>query len=193
MAVLGALAPHAGSIIGGLASMLGGPKAEEAAKSIVDTATKQFGTSDPEVIRARAAADTALAQQAVAAMQEATKAYEVEVSDRKDARMRDLEIRRIPGSDGVPAGTNTRANVMLIGAFVSLLTVLTGTIYFRASLPDSIIGILQSTVGSLLTVITLAFNFEFGSSRGSSQKSDQIVDMAATAADVAKRAAEVRK
>ncbi len=181
LAILGALAPHAGPIIGGIAGMLGGPKAEDAAKAVVDSATKTFGTADPEVIKAKAAADAALAAQGVAAMQEATKLYEVEVSDRRDARQRDIEIRRIVGNDGAPAGTNTRATVMLIGAFISLLTVLTGTIYFRASLPDSIVGILQSTVGSLLTVITLAFNFEFGSSRGSSEKSNTISDMASAA------------
>src|SRR5690349_15272158 len=143
LAILGALAPHAGSIIGGIAGMFAGPNAEQAAKAVVDSATQTFGTTDPEVSKAKAAADAALAAQRVAAMHAATKLYEVEASDRKDARQRDTEIRKIVDASGAPAGTNTRATVMLIGAFISLLVVLTGTIYFRASLPDSIVGILQ--------------------------------------------------
>ena len=100
-----------------------------------------------------------------------TERLKAAVSDTIDARARDVEIRK------VPAGANVRANVMLAGAFFALIVVIAGVLAFRASIPDGIAAILNTICGSLLTMITLAFNFEFGSSRSSSEKSDVMASL----------------
>lgn len=178
LSILGALAPHAGTIVGGLAGMLAGPKAEDAAKAIVDKTTSIFGTTDPEVIKAQIAADQSKAQIAIAQLQEATKEYEVEVSDRKDARARDLAIRQMVGVDGTPAGTNPRANVMLVGVFIMLISILVGSLLYRASIPDTVMAMLSMIAGGLVGNLTQAFNFEFGSSRSSSDKQATLNEIA---------------
>jgi hypothetical protein len=71
-------------------------------------------------------------------------------------------------------GVGVRANVMLVGAFASLLFIIGGLVYFRADIPDGVLAILNMTCGALLTMLGSAFNFEFGSSRGSSEKSNQM-------------------
>jgi len=190
LAILGALAPHAGDIVGGIASMFGGKNAESVAKSVVDKATSVFGTSDPEKIKLLIAQDATLAQKYIAEVQADTEQFRIQVADVQDARRRDIEIRKIATDEkGTPAGTNTRANVMLIGAFMCFVIIIGGTMQFRASIPDGVLAILQTATGSLLTMLTLAFNFEFGSSRGSSEKSNQIADMANSASAIATTAA----
>lgn len=165
-------------IIGGL----GGGNAGAIASKVVDTATQAFGTTDPEKIKLQIAQDKSKLDAFVAQVDAQTKEYQIEVEDRKDARARDLAIRELKDERGVAAGTNMRANVMLVMAFFTLMFVLGGTITFRSSIPDGILGILNATVGALLTQITLAFNFEFGSSRGSSEKSNTISNLAESAA-----------
>ena len=160
------------AIISKIGGLLGGDKGKEVAEKVIAGANSTFGATDPEVIKAQIAADQTKLQAFIAQIDADTKAYQTEVEDRINARARDLEIRRLAGPDGVPAGTNTRANVMLIMAFLMLAFILGLTILYRQSIPDGILAILQGATGSLLTMVTLAFNFEFGSSRGSSEKSN---------------------
>lgn len=182
LAIIGALAPFAPDIIGGLAGMLGGPKAGDAAKVIVDKATSVFGTSDPEKIKLMIAQEETKRAQFIAEIQRDTAMYQVEVEDRKDARARDLAIRSMPDEKGVPAGTNPRANIMLFGAFVMLLAILLGALFYRASIPDTVMAMLSMIAGGLMNNLTQAYNFEFGSSRGSADKSAAMQDIAAQAA-----------
>jgi hypothetical protein len=76
-------------------------------------------------------------------------------------------------------GVGVRANVMLVGAFASLIFIIGGIVYFRADIPDGVLAILNMSCGAILTMLGSAFNFEFGSSRGSSEKSNQMADMLA--------------
>lgn len=122
----------------------------------------------------------ALAEAYKAAAQAETEQARVAADDTASARARDLQVRQAPGADGAPAGTNTRANVMLIGAFASLIITVTLLALFRTSIPDGIAAIMGGLCGSLGTMLTQAFNFEFGSSRGSSVKTDQIMGMLTT-------------
>lgn len=190
--VLGAVVTAMGgpsAIIGKLSGALFGDSGAAVAGKVVDQATKAFGTTDPEQIKLKIAQDRSRADVFIAEVDADTKAYQIEVEDRKDARARDMEIRRIADERGVAAGTNTRANIMLLMAFITLIFIIGMTILYRASIPDGILAILQGATGALLTMITLAFNFEFGSSRGSSEKSNQIADMANTASAIATTAA----
>lgn len=189
--ILGLIAPHAGDIVGGIASMLGGPRAAETAKAVVDKATAVFGTSDPEQIKLLIAQDATRAQRYVAEMQADVEKYRIEVADIQNARARDLAIHQIVDEKGVPAGTNIRANILLFGAFVMLVAILIGALIYRASIPDTVMAMMSMIAGGLVGNLTQAFNFEFGSSRSSSEKSDQIKTMANTAATIASTAADV--
>ncbi len=154
----------AGTVISGLAGMLGGTQAKDAAKAIVDTAVKTFGTSDPEQIKLLIAKDQAKAEMFAKQLEADTAQYQIQVEDAKDARARDIAIQSVQGG-------NSRANVMLIGVFASFITIIVGTIYFRSSIPDGVLAILNMSCGGLIAMMTQAFNFEFGSSRGSAEKS----------------------
>lgn len=166
------------AIISKITGLLAGKDAAAVAGKVVDTATKTFGSTDPEVIKAQIAADQTKLAAFQASVEADTKAYEIEVEDRKDARARDLELRKIVDDKGVPAGANPRANVMLGMAFCSFITIIFLTVWFRSTIPDGVLAILNASVGALLYMIGQAFNFEFGSSRGSSEKSNTISNMA---------------
>ena len=86
---------------------------------------------------------------------------EITASDVAGARARDLSL--------VAAGrSNTRANVMLIGATVSLVVTI-GTLvasqHLGLSEAGQVVGALIFLAGQLLQYIGQAFVFEFGSSR----------------------------
>lgn len=183
-------------VIGPLAASFGGEMIDDAiGKLIAETlgveatpeavkAAIQEHPSDQVVEKLKAAeavAETrwpALAQIVTAQEQGETARLQASVQDTISARARDMEIRKLPGgSEGIPAGTNIRANVMLAGAFTSLLVIVVLLAIYRADLPDGIAAILGGLCGSLATMLTQAFNFEFGSSRGSSEKSNQMMGL----------------
>lgn len=88
------------------------------------------------------------------------KAY---LADRQDARGRDVQLHR--------AGyRNVRADLMLVMAFASFLAI----IYFawdgRLDMPDQVFALLNMAAGLILGMLKDAFQFEFGSSRGSKDK-----------------------
>lgn len=178
MQILGLIAPHAGDIVGGIAGMLGGPKAGETAKAVVDKAGAVFGTTDPEQIKLLIAQDQGRVQKYIAEVNADVEVYRIQAQDIQDARARDIIIRQMKDEKGVPAGTNPRANLMLGGAFFMLISILIGTLFYRASIPDTVMAMLSMIAGGLMNNLTQAYNFEFGSSRGSAEKSDTISNMA---------------
>lgn len=84
-----------------------------------------------------------------------------------------------PDGAKVVSGIGIRANVMLVGAFFSLIFIIGALVYFRADIPDGVLAILNMTCGALLAMLGSAFNFEFGSSRSSGEKSSQMADLLA--------------
>lgn len=166
--LVGAASPTGG--IPAIIGMLAGDKAGEVAGKIISGAQATFGTTDPKQIELMIQQDKSKADLALARMNADLDAYRIQVDDTKSARDRDTQVRAI-------SGTNVRANVMLIGAFVCLVMVILGVLFYRADIPDGIAAIMNTACGSLLTLLGQAFNFEFGSSRGSSEKTDQITNM----------------
>lgn len=191
--LIGSGAPILGKIIGGLLPVPGGSLIGEAAGNILAKALGVEPTpeavndalhndnSDITIAKIKAAETEAaakwpaLAEMAKAQHEAETVQFQAQIEDVKSARERDVNVRQLSG------GTNTRANVMLIGAFTCLVSVIFGVLWFRASIPDGIAAILNTACGSLLTLLSQAFNFEFGSSRSSSEKSDQITTMLSNA------------
>lgn len=161
----------AAQLVPSIAGMLLGNKAEQVTETVVKAAKDFFGTDDPKEIEAQIAADASLAERFKAKLLAETEQYRIQVEDTKSARDRDIEVRKLSG------GTNLRANVMLIGAFLCLTGVLGGTILYRSDIPDGVLALMNMTAGALLGMLVQAFNFEFGSSRGSSEKTDQIATL----------------
>ena len=92
------------------------------------------------------------------------------LADKQSARKRD-ELYITAGK------TNVRANVMLIAAFTAVIVMATVIILFCAGMSDLVIGSLLTIIGAFVKDIGTAFDFEFGSSRGSNEKNDVMASM----------------
>lgn len=147
---------------------IAGDQAGEVADKVVKVAQQVTGTSTAD------AAQKALSEHPELVIQfqmqmagvnaDLEKAY---LTDRQSARARDVELHK--------AGyRNTRADVMLILAFLSLVTILFLVYFGRLDMPGEVVAILNMSCGALLKMIGDAFAFEYGSSRSSREK-DQLL------------------
>jgi hypothetical protein len=66
----------------------------------------------------------------------------------------------------------TRQNVMLFMAFLSVLVIAVVLALCGRGLPELVTGFLTTVGGMFARDISSAFNYEFGSSRGSADKTD---------------------
>jgi hypothetical protein len=89
-----------------------------------------------------------------------------EVDDRKDARSRDIALK----SGGY---YNVRADLMIVVAFISFIAI-AYMINVNADMKPEVLAIFNMAIGALLKMLSDAFQFEFGSSRGSREK-DSII------------------
>ncbi len=93
------------------------------------------------------------------------------LADTQSARARDVELRK--------AGEhNTRADVMVIGAVVGLISCLAVLIFFKGEVPGEVVGIVSMVAGIFGACLKDAYAFEFGSSRGSKEKDAIIGEIA---------------
>lgn len=99
--------------------------------------------------------------------------------DRASARLRDVEFLKA-------SRQNTRAQIMLICAGVSMvfmIAVLVVGPMLGLREDGLIVGAIITMLGNVSQWIAMAFNFEFGSTRGGQAKTDALVGLAATAKD----------
>ncbi len=90
----------------------------------------------------------------------------IDTADIQKSRSRDLQLKQ--------AGYhNYRADIMLALAFGALVTIVV-LINGNASIKPEVLAIFNMAVGALLKMISDAFQFEFGSSRGSKEKDLQM-------------------
>lgn len=157
----------------------GSDKAGEVAEKVVAVAEAVTGQPGPKALAAMTA-DPALVlqfQERIAGMaHDLDKAY---LADRADARARDVAY--------VAAGrTNKRANFMVAMDVVGLLVGLGGMLalgWLKAKHPDAISeGVFGALLAQLATITSFfglclrdAHQFEFGSSRGSADKTELLV------------------
>ncbi len=143
----------------------GSDKAAEAASQVVgiaQTVTGRTGADALEALKADPAMALQFRQSVLAAETDLDKAY---LADRADARKRDVAY--------VQAGrTNKRANFMVAMDAVGLITCLLVLAFYSDSLRGEAIALI-STVASIFGLcLRDAHQFEFGSSRGSQEKTD---------------------
>jgi hypothetical protein len=148
---------------------LGGDQAGDVAQQVVDTAqtvTGKTGQAALDGIKADPAAQLAFQQAMAAQSEDLEKAY---LADRASARSRDLGL--------VQAGRrNIRADILAyaaIGGLISLIWVL-----LVHSIPEGPTrDILLILSGALVAIVKDVYGFEFGSSRGSEVKTEQIAKL----------------
>ena len=143
----------------------GSDKAADAAYTIVGIAEAVTGKSGADAVAAMQADPAAVLEfraKLVAIEADLDRAY---LADRADARARDIEI--------IKAGrNNTRADLMVAGAVAGLLGCLAALTVFKGDLPGEAVGIISTVAGIFGACLKDAFQYEFGSSRGSAEKSE---------------------
>lgn len=72
----------------------------------------------------------------------------------------------------------TRADIMVVGAVLGLISCLACLVWFRTGLPGEAVGIISTVAGIFGACLRDAFAFEFGSSRSSRDKDSTIHEMA---------------
>lgn len=92
------------------------------------------------------------------------------LEDRQDARARDLEFVRLKQK-------NVRADTMVFCAALGLVSCLLSLSFFGSNMPGEAVGIISTVAGIFGSCLKDAYSFEFGSSRGSKEKDNQIMRM----------------
>lgn len=142
------------------------------AEQVVSVAQTVAGAKTPqealEAIHANAQLQFAFRSRVLELDAQLEQAY---LADRSDARRRDVEMRKLTG------GRNTRADVMVVGAVVGLISCLAILAFFRQQVPGEVVGIVSTIAGIFGACLRDAFQFEFGSSRGSREKDDLIANL----------------
>jgi hypothetical protein len=151
-----------------------GEKSAAVAEKVAGIAQAITGTSEPDAALAAIEKDPALALEfkkaVLAADTDLEKAF---LADRHSARERDVEVRKLTG------GQNVRADIMLIAAFVAVISIAAFVTWISLSGLEGkaglAIGFLTTIGGMFARNIGSAFDFEFGSSRGSKDKDAALV------------------
>ncbi|MBE3636679.1 hypothetical protein [Mangrovicoccus algicola] len=150
-----------------LTGRLFGEKGEATAEKVVDLATGLLGlpkSAGTEEIMERLAGDSLAAEQLQLSLAQIEyEEYKAEIEDRASAR-RSQEAR---GS--------ARGNWMLGGVTLGLLACLVAVATGRIT-ETGALALITTIAGALLKMLSDAFAFEFGSSRGSKEKDAQITE-----------------
>jgi len=144
---------------------LAGDNAGDIAEKVVNLGAELTGETDTAKAALALRNNPELAVQFQTRMAEIELEYaKLDLKNTQGARARDVALHKV-------GYKNTRADLMIAVAFISLCFV-TWLIYQgRLDIPDGILAIFNMMVGMLLKMLSDAFNFEFGSSRGSKEKS----------------------
>lgn len=154
-----------GQLVPGIVKLVtGSDRAEEVAGKVVDIAKTVTGTAGGEEALAAIKADPdkllAFRQEMGAQQADLEKAY---LADRSDARKRDIALHQ--------AGyRNVRADLMVLLDVVGLVACLATIAFYRSQLPGEVVGIISTVAGIFGACLRDAHQFEFGSSRGSAEK-----------------------
>lgn len=150
--------------------LTGSDKAAEAAGQVVEIAEAVTGKTGHGAVVAMQADPTLVLQFRTSLLQVEADLDKAYLADRADARARDVALAQ--------AGRNNRrADVMIIGAVVGLLACLFVLVRFQGQVPGEVVGIVSTVAGLFGACLRDAFQFEFGSSRGSADKSELLARM----------------
>jgi hypothetical protein len=119
---------------------------------------------------------------AVESAEEINAAESPELSGRRGAEAeipkKDPAVARVQASNKISlinaCGRNRRLNIMVMGAALGLIFCLLMLISYKGDLPGEVVGIVSTISGIFGACLKDAYSFEFGSSRGSKDKDEQI-------------------
>lgn len=144
-----------------------GEKPAAVAEKVLQIAQAATGAQTPEAALAAMKENAQMAQQfQLAVLAADSKLEELFLADRADARDRDVKVRQLAG------GANKRADVMLLAAFVAVIAIAALLALGEVEGADAVGGFLITIGGMFARNIGTAFDFEFGSSRGSREKDE---------------------
>lgn len=157
-----------------------GEKPAAVAEKVLQLAQAATGAQTPEAALAAMKENAQLAQQFNLAVLAADADLEKSaLADRLDARRRDLEVRKLDG------GRNKRADLMIMGDVLGMLSCLAAMVYVtwlgvQGAAGNNDVSPIIMAINGPLGMLTQQFasglrdahNFEFGSSRGSEQKTE---------------------
>jgi hypothetical protein len=154
-----------------ITKLICGDKAESIASKIVDVA-KQISNSrtESEALK-KISNDSQLLNAFQNAIIESEKEMFLAVlRDKESARSRDIAI--------INSGRrNKRADIMVVAAACGLIICLAVIGLYQNSLPGEAVGIISTIAGIFGSCLKDAYNFEFGSSRGSKEKDQTVATM----------------
>jgi hypothetical protein len=145
---------------------LGGDQAGDIAQTVVgaaETLTGKTGSDALDAIKADPTQQTAFRQAMAAKADDLEKAY---LSDRAGARAHDLALSQ-------PGRRNLRADVLAYAAIGGLISLI-WALLVRQIPEGSTRDILLILSGALVAIVKDVYGFEFGSSRGSEVKTEQL-------------------
>ena len=154
-----------------------GEKPVAIAQQVIDIAQSVTGTKSPEEALAAMQKNQEFAQKfQMAVLQQDGEFERMYLDDRKDARSRDVALAQATGH------TNRRADIMLTLAFLAVI-VISCLLALGTVTPSSAVSGFLFTIGGMFARnIGTAFDFEFGSSRGSKDKDDLLSKLASKGA-----------
>ena len=151
-----------------ISKWIGSSKIEQVSNIVVEIAKRitQSQTEEEAMEKMRRNTDLMMAFQR--ALLEAEKEVEIAIlKDKESARKRDMAI--------INSGRrNKRADIMVLSAAAGLILCLLSITLYQKNLPGEAVGIISTIAGIFGACLKDAYNFEFGSSRGSKEK-DQTV------------------
>jgi len=195
-AIAAAILPLVADYAPAITRFLFGERAEEATTKVVSTVQKITGKDvrtpegvkearellqkDPELVLRM--------QTELAGLDaELEKAY---LKDVQDARARNVELKRLGFHD-------TRGNILLISAYVAVIAICVflvfGSIYSPNVVTGAAGGFLIGIGGMFARNIGSAFDFEFGSSRGSKDKDSKIEEQLTVMRNAAREGLEFKQ
>lgn len=151
-----------------ISKWIGGKRAEEMAKKVVDVANTITDSVDPSSAIQKLSENNKMLldfQKAILELEQHM--IELELQDRQDARARDIAL--------VKSGrSNTRADIMVVSAALGLVLCLVSLGHYSGELPGEAVGIISTIAGIFGSCLKDAYAFEFGSSRGSKEKDSAV-------------------
>jgi hypothetical protein len=143
----------------------GSDKAAETAGQLIEVAQEVTGTASPDAALTRLKADPNLVLQLQArAVEIEGKLEEAYLADRQNARSMEVDLAKV-------GKQSDRKNWMILGDVVGLVVCIAALIYVP-DLPGEARGILGTIAGFFGLSLRDAHQFEFGSSRGSQDKTE---------------------
>lgn len=150
-----------------------GEKPIAVATKVIDIAKAVTGTTSIDEAISALRSNPELAHQFnIAAIAADAELEKLVSDDRKDARARDVELRKLT------RGKNRRQDLMIIGDWLGLISCVVAAVLFKSQMSGEVFTIVSMITMHFLNNLKNAHGFEFGSSRSSQNKDDVIGDIA---------------